>query len=113
MRWLRSFWVWFTSWFRRMPKPYRIVRASDVPDEAKPGVLYLVGEGEYLWFAAFVCPCDCKELVQLSLLADSRPRWRVEEHTDGTASLHPSIWRQKGCRSHFFLNHGFIVWAQD
>lgn len=113
MRWLRSFWAWLASWFQRKPKPYRVVRCGDLPDDAEPQTIYLVGEGQYLWFAAFVCPCGCQELVQLSLLEDSRPRWRVEEHGDGTASLRPSIWRQKGCRSHFFLTRGFIVWAHD
>ena len=113
MRWVRTFWTWLGSWFRRKPERYQVVHCGDIPDDAAPGTIYLLGEGAYLWFAAFLCPCGCKELVQLSLLEDSRPRWRIEEHADGTASLHPSIWRQRGCRSHFFLKQGRIVWASE
>jgi hypothetical protein len=51
--------------------------------------------------------------VQLSLLEDSRPRWRVEEHDDGTASIYPSVWRRRGCRSHFFVQRGMVIWVRD
>jgi hypothetical protein len=111
MRWLRSLWAWLAPWLQRTPKPYRVVRCGDLPDQAEHRTVYIVGEGAHLWFAAFLCPCGCNELIQLSLLMDSRPRWRLEEHVDGTVSLQPSIWRQRGCRSHFFLNKGLVVWA--
>ncbi|MFX8036043.1 DUF6527 family protein [Acinetobacter baumannii] len=26
-------------------------------------------------------------------------------------TLSPSIWRSKGCRSHFFVREGLIVWC--
>lgn len=113
MQWLRKFWKRFWSWLRHKPLPLATVRCSEVPENIDPTKMYLVGEGQYLWFAAFACPCGCGELVQLSLLADSRPRWRVEEHGDGTASLHPSVWRKRGCRSHFFVKRGLIVWSTD
>ena len=84
-----------------------------MPDQVESGVLYLVGEGPHLWFAAFLCPCGCGEAIQLSLSPDSRPRWGVEEHSDGTVSLSPSVWRVRGCRSHFFLRRGHIAWVRD
>lgn len=75
-----------------------------------PRHVYLVGERQP-WCATFICPCGCKEVIALSLIKDDRPRWRAREHPNGTVSLSPSIWRMKGCRSHFFINHGRVIWA--
>jgi hypothetical protein len=58
-----------------------------------------------------VCPCGCGDVVQLNLLPTTRPRWRVEDHPNGTVTLFPSVWRQKGCRSHYHLRRGVIVWC--
>jgi hypothetical protein len=49
----------------------------------------------------------------MNLMSDTRPRWELTEHRDGTVSLHPSVWRKKDCRSHFFLRHGDIEWSVD
>ena len=113
MRWLfeqlRRLW----HWLRGYPSAFRVVHVKDVPEKCKGGVLYLVGENGHQWFAVFVCPCGCGEVIQLSLLPDSRPRWSVELHADETASLHPSVWRVKGCRSHFFLRRGLVSWVRE
>ncbi len=98
---------------RKKQKPYRSKRVEEMPDTFKPLTLYLCGEGEHLWAAVMICPCGCKELINLNLLQTIRPRWSVQEHRDGTASLKPSIWRRKGCRSHFFLRHGRVEWCRE
>lgn len=97
---------------RRKQKRYRYVRVDEMPDALKPFTVYLCGEGEYLWAAAMICPCGCKEVISLNLLKAARPCWGVHGHKDGTVSLHPSVWRQKGCRSHFFLRQGRIDWCR-
>ena len=84
-----------------------------MPDTLKPFTVYLCGEGEHLWAGAMICPCGCKEVIQLNLLKQVRPRWRAQVHKDGSVSLMPSVWRQKGCRSHFFVRHGAIDWCQE
>ncbi len=96
---------------RKKLKPYRSVRVEEMPDTVKPLTVYLCGEGEYLWAAAMLCPCGCKEVIQLNLLKTVRPRWSAQEHKDGSVTLRPSIWRQKGCRSHFFVRNGRIDWC--
>jgi hypothetical protein len=98
---------------RKKLKPYRSLRVEEMPDNVRPLTLYLCGEGEHLWAAAMVCPCGCKEVIQLNLLKQVRPRWSVQEHKDGSVSLMPSVWRQKGCRSHFFVRHGRIDWCRE
>jgi len=83
---------------------------EELPDRLKSGTIYLVGEGEYLWYAAMLCPCQCGETLHMNLMPHSRPRWKVTRHQDGTVTLHPSVWRLMGCRSHFFVRCSRIVW---
>jgi len=91
-------------------KPYRFSRVEEMPETLKPLTVYLCGEGQYLWAAAMICPCGCKEVINLNLLQKVRPRWSVKEHKDGTITLTPSVWRQNGCRSHFIVRQGRIEW---
>lgn len=104
-------WRWIASWFGRVPRPLQTVHLEELPEKLAPGVVYVLGEGAHKWFVAMACPCGCGETVQVSLLSDAKPRWRLVEHPDGTISLTPSIWRKVGCRSHFFLSHGTIEWC--
>jgi len=90
---------------------YRAVRVEDLPDNPAPGSVYLAGEGHGLWAASMQCPCGCKDVIELNLLTKARPCWAADEHADGTVTLRPSVWRQKGCRSHFVLRKGRIVWC--
>jgi len=93
------------------PRPYSVRSVEEVPDQLDPGTVYLIGEGQHTWFAVLQCPCGCNEILQLSLLPEGRPRWTVTHHADGTISLSPSIWRQVGCRSHFWLRRGYVEWC--
>ncbi len=111
MKLLRKWWDALRSWLRRRPAPLKAVRVEELPEELDGKTLYTVGEAEHLWFAAMVCPCGCGETLYMNLLPDERPRWELTEHSDGTASLTPSVWRVKGCRSHFWLRHGMIEWC--
>lgn len=101
----------FRGPFRKKAAPYMVERVEDLPDDVEPLKLYVVGSEPNLWAAAMMCPCGCKERIELNLLKAARPCWDVAVHQDGTASLSPSVWRQKGCESHFFLRNGFIRWC--
>lgn len=98
--------------FRRWVRPLRALEVDDVPDLLNPDVAYLVGEDGLLWSAAFVCPCGCGAAIQLSLVERDRPRWRVVVEPNGTITLSPSVWRTRGCGSHFFVRQGRIRWAR-
>lgn len=86
------------------------LRVDEFPDALKPSTVYVAGEGVHIWAAAMLCPCGCGDVIELNLLRKVRPCWSVREHADGTVSLTPSVWRRKGCRSHFFILHGRIDW---
>lgn len=96
---------------RRAPAPYALRQTADVPDAPAPRTLYIVGERDNAWFAVLCCPCGCGALVQLPLVHNCTPQWRFSLHWTGTFSLEPSVRRTTGCRSHFFLRRGRIVWA--
>jgi hypothetical protein len=108
-----ALWSWLPDWLRRRPAPIKAVRVEELPDKLDGRSLYAVGEAEYLWFVAMVCPCGCGETLHMSLLPDERPRWKLTEHPDGTVSLIPSVWRVKGCQSHFWLKRGKIEWCPN
>jgi hypothetical protein len=96
----------------RRPPLFRTTYVEELPDAITRGQLFVVGEDGYSWCAAMACPCGCGEALQMSLLLEGRPRWMFEEHKDGTPTLQPSVWRQVGCRSHFFLRKGVVIWCR-
>jgi len=104
-------WAWISGWFRRGEKPLRTAWIEELPDNLDPGTIYVAGENGHLWFAAMICPCGCGETLYMSLQQDRRPCWRLSEDRDGSVTLHPSVWRQVGCRSHFFLRRGQVEWC--
>ena len=91
---------------------YAYERVEDTPEEVAAGIVYLVGDGEKPWYAVLKCPCSCSQTISLSLVPGDSPRWRAILHKNGTLTLHPSIWRTKGCQSHFFIRRGRIIWAR-
>lgn len=93
-------------------RPYRTaVVEEQLPAKFKKKRLYVVVEDGFQEQAAMLCPCGCKRVLHMNLLIDERPCWKVTNHPDGTPSLHPSVWRQKDCGSHFWLKKGRVIWC--
>lgn len=90
----------------------RYERVDEFPDLLKPSTLYVAGEDLHTWAAALLCPCGCGAVIELNLLRQASPCWSVRHHRDGSVSLMPSIWRSKGCRSHFFIRNSKIDWCR-
>ncbi|WP_238585809.1 DUF6527 family protein [Comamonas sp. E6] len=57
------------------------------------------------------CPCGCGQPVELPLIREARPRWSLQVDKDGHPSLEPSVWRRGGCRAHYFVRRGKVVWV--
>ena len=94
--------------------PYAtLVIQEALPKQLKRRTLYIVEEDGFQEQAAMICPCGCRSTLHVNLLPDERPCWRVTRHADGTASLHPSVWRKRDCRSHFWFRHGRIEWCRS
>jgi len=86
---------------------------EELPSHLLKHTLYIVEDDGFQEQAAMICPCGCGEVLNMNLLTETRPCWRVTQHEDGSASLHPSIWRKVGCRSHFWFRRGRIYWCAD
>lgn len=68
--------------------------------------------GSGMW-ALFRCPCGCNEVVTLSLQNAHHPHWTLEMNSSGRPTLYPSIWRDVGCFSHFWVRDGRVHWVPD
>jgi hypothetical protein len=107
-QWLGS----LTSRFDPSPR-LTVVRIHEMPARPSQRYLYIVGDRGEDWYAGMVCPCGCGALIELNLVPPGRPCWRVNERLDGRLSMSPSVWRQEGCRSHFWIRGGRIVWVRE
>ena len=117
IRTLKQLWRWIIDDPRPGPidvsiPTFRAEFADEVPDDLSPNYLYLVGENKHYWCAAMLCPCGCNAQIQLSLVKNDRPRWQFKVDHENRPSLFPSVWRTVGCRSHFILRHGGVVWCE-
>ncbi|XXF91136.1 DUF6527 family protein (plasmid) [Tabrizicola sp. M-4] len=94
--------------------PYRTIEVDgSLPSQLKKNTLYIVAEDGFQEQAAMLCPCGCAQILHLNLLPDERPVWRVLRNRDGTTSLRPSVWRKRGCHSHFWFRDSRVIWVND
>lgn len=112
MNWLRKLWEGLRQWFSGQRK-IKGVKVTELPNELERTLIYLVGENEHLWFAVMLCPCGCSEQLYLNLDPVERPCWEFTEHWRSVITLHPSVHRMVGCRSHFWLRNGQVIWCKD
>jgi hypothetical protein len=93
-------------------KCYHVVFVDEIPDLLEKRTLYALGAPEP-WSVAMRCPCGCGALIHLSLLKTDSPRWTLQMGPKARPSIHPSFWRTTGCRSHFILSNGRVLWCQS
>lgn len=101
----------YRLWYRSRYRKLCVSVVDDIPDQATPGYLCLVGEGHNYWAATMRCPCGCGDTVTLNLIGP-HPVWRALIGQSGKVSLHPSVYRQTGCRSHYWVREGVVIWAK-
>lgn len=82
------------------------------PSQMQPGVLYLLipPDDPDDGVAHLLCPCQCGRQIPL-MFSEARQVWKPILHDDAPASLTPSINIGDGCRSHFTLTRGQIIWS--
>lgn len=94
----------------RLPTALEVIEVEELPQTLGRGV-YALSTSDGPWAAALTCPCRCGEIIHLNLLRELRPAWSLRIHLDGSVTLHPSVRRKRGCRSHFWVRRGRITWA--
>ncbi len=82
---------------------------ESIPENLSPGILYIEGFQGNHWFATLLCPCGCKQEININLDKNDSPCWEIRNTR--FSDLWPSIWKKNGCKSHFFLKNGFIFWC--
>ena len=109
MRWLQG---WRRLADRVLPaRRLKIVAGDSLPPTLPRRDLILVRDEEDDWCVGMRCPCGCGHIIELMLLREIKPRWDLQVDAAGRPTLHPSVWLQRGCRSHFWLKHGRIHWC--
>lgn len=105
-------------WFLRLRRTVRRHLGETVPavvpeppDAPASRTLYVVGDHDDLWCAVLACPCGCGEVIRLSLVNGDHPMWGFSLDASDRPTLLPSVHRTVGCRSHFFVRAGQIIWA--
>ncbi len=96
--------------------PYpKVQRIEEPPADAqvRMGDFFVVQDRERPKWVLFQCPCDCRQVITLSLQPHHHPYWRLTESSKGVPSLKPSVWRDIGCKSHFFISEGYVLWARE
>lgn len=112
MRWWKRVWDTLCRPLTSQSQALKVCEVAELPEEIGKKLVYVVGENGHRWFAALICPCGCGETLYLNLLPEQRPCWKLNIHADGSVTFNPSIWRTKGCQSHFIIRDSKIHWCR-
>jgi hypothetical protein len=107
---IKRFTNWFHNFFKK-EKLYKSKFVTDLPDQLNPNIIYLVHNNGYTWQAVMICPCGCNKILNMNLMKEHHPSWKVELDKKKLVTFHPSINRMVGCKSHFFIKKGQVSWA--
>ena len=107
-----NLWDLFWGWTGFHSKPFKTIYLNELPDVFEKNTIYIIGEEEYYWCIAMLCPCGCNAVIQLNLLSQVRPRWSFSHNRSATITIMPSVWRNTGCKSHFYVRNGRITWCR-
>lgn len=89
----------------------QIVNDDCLPTKLPRRDLILVKDGAVDWCVGMLCPCGCGQRVELPLLPEAKPKWKIQIDSNDRPTLQPSVWLRDGCRSHYFVRNGRIVWV--
>jgi Family of unknown function (DUF6527) len=102
---------------RRLPPiTFSEIQAVDKPPsngDVQEKSLYFVSFKQRPKWALFQCPCGCKSIITLSLQKAHEPHWVLKNSRARRPSLNPSVWRDVGCLSHFWIDDGRVYWCED
>ena len=118
---------WFLGFFQARPinrgkkkslppvhfETINVVSKPPKNQEVVPHNLYCAVSGDKPKWVLFHCPCGCGEVVTLSLQGIHKPNWALTKMDSGRPTLYPSVWRDKGCFSHFWVKGGRVYWCAD
>jgi hypothetical protein len=104
-------------WWRRLVaalvprRSLKIVEGDMLPEKLPLWNLVMARDGDEDWAVGLRCPCGCGQRLEMILLKAVKPRWDVSVDPRGHVSLHPSVWLREGCKSHFWVRSGKVIWC--
>jgi hypothetical protein len=72
----------------------------------------VVYKNKPIW-CLFKCPCGCGYIITLPLQKPHKPKWTLSQTESRRPTLNPSVWQNKGCYSHFWIDDGKIIWCDN
>jgi len=100
-----------------MRQPARMVRMVETTEyrDAAEGALEAPGDASLVLRArprsiVMACPDGCGETLVINLDSRADKAWR-HDMRGGGLTLFPSVWRDGGCKSHFIVWRGHILWC--
>jgi hypothetical protein len=115
---VRALWLPAAPPARPIPKSPHFSHVTEVAttpsnETVKAGEFYHVVYSGVDYWVLFRCPCGCGDLISLTLQKSHNPHWQVSTSHSHRPTLYPSVWRNKGCKSHFWVHDGSINWCED
>lgn len=100
-----------------MTEPARMVRMvgdAEYRDQAE-ATLNAPGDASMVFRSrprsiVMACPDGCGETLVINLDSRADKAWRCDMRGEGL-TLFPSVWREGGCKSHFIVWRGHILWC--
>lgn len=89
----------------------KVVEGDTLPQKLPIWNLVVARDGDEDWSVGLRCPCGCGQRLEMMLLSEVKPRWDISVDRRGHVTLHPSVWVREGCKSHFWVRSGKIVWC--
>lgn len=110
--WLRKSLERLTSWWQG---DIRVISAEGdtLPSIIPTGKMVHLRDNGLSWSVGFLCPCGCGDVIELLLLQSIDPHWKLTADNLSRPTLQPSVWKKDGCKSHFWLKKGRVIWVGD
>ena len=104
--WLRGFIAAMTP-----RRALTIVEGDKLPEKMPLWNLVMARDDGDDWSVGMRCPCGCRQRLEMMVLKEVKPRWDVSTDSRGHVTLQPSVWLREGCRSHFWVRSGKVIWC--
>jgi hypothetical protein len=104
-------------WWRRLVasltprRSLKVIDGDTLPERLPLWNLVVARDDGEDWSVGMRCPCGCGQRLEMLVLKEVKPRWDVSVDSCGRVSLHPSVWLREGCKSHFWVRSGKVVWC--
>lgn len=92
---------------------HRYMQQRPAADAIPDRTVIIIGNQQKSKWALLKCPCGCQEVLNLSLMKTVSPNWQTIISKDQRITMEPSLWKSAGCRSHFFIRKGKLIWCKD